>query len=98
MTEGDVDDQKKENRQEPNKPATVADLKDLGIQYWKMDAESFTYPVKSVPWDPKDAVDPVSFVSFGFWWHFSIYDEVVLMAKGDSLWGFMRNRGFYEIW
>lgn len=63
MTEGDVDDQKKENRQEPNKPATVADLKDLGIQYWKMDAENFTYPVKSVPWDPKDAVDPVSFFS-----------------------------------
>lgn len=58
MIEGDVEDQKAENRQEPNKPCPVEACKKLGIQYWKMDAENFTYPVKSVPWDPKDATDP----------------------------------------
>jgi hypothetical protein len=58
MAEGECEDQKKENRQEPNKPATVVDLKSLGISYWKMDADSFEYPVKAVPWDPMDAVDP----------------------------------------
>merc|ERR1712014_195240 len=30
----------------------------LGLNYWKMDAESHKYPVKSIPWDPKDATDP----------------------------------------
>mmetsp|Transcript_45789 Transcript_45789/g.132100 ORF Transcript_45789/g.132100 Transcript_45789/m.132100 type:complete len:223 (-) Transcript_45789:821-1489(-) len=58
MVEGDVEDQKKENRQEPNKAATVEDLRKMGIQYWKMDAEKYEYPIKAVPWDPKDAVDP----------------------------------------
>lgn len=58
MVNGECEDQKKENRQEPNKPATVADLKSLGISYWKMDADAYEYPVKAVPWDPKDAVDP----------------------------------------
>jgi len=58
MVEGEIEDQKKENRQEPNKPASVEDCKKLGIQYWKMDADKFSYPVKAVPWDPKDAVDP----------------------------------------
>jgi len=53
-----VEDQTKENRQEPNVPVAIADLKKLGIAYWKMDAESFEYPVKAVPWDPKDAMDP----------------------------------------
>jgi 1,2-dihydroxy-3-keto-5-methylthiopentene dioxygenase len=33
-------------------------LQCLHLSYWKMDAESFTYPIKSVPWNPKDAVDP----------------------------------------
>ena len=42
----------------PNVAFTAADMKKLGIAYWKMDAESFEYPVKAVPWDPKDAVDP----------------------------------------
>eukprot|EP00934_Nitzschia_sp_Nitz4_P008170 Nitzschia sp. Nitz4//scaffold76_size158648//128423//129339//NITZ4_002566-RA/size158648-augustus-gene-0.152-mRNA-1//-1//CDS//3329557905//8160//frame0 len=58
MTEGEIEDQKKENRQEPNKPVDVAACKSLGISYWKMDADAFKYPVKQVPWDPKDAVDP----------------------------------------
>lgn len=58
IVEGELDDQKKENRQEPNKPCTVETLKDLGIDYWKMDADSFEYPTKAVPWNPKDAVDP----------------------------------------
>ena len=58
MTEEECEDQKAENRQEPNKPATVADLKKLGIAYWKMDADAYDYPVKAVPWDPKDATDP----------------------------------------
>jgi 1,2-dihydroxy-3-keto-5-methylthiopentene dioxygenase len=54
----EVEDQCKENRLQPNVPATAEDLKKLGIAYWKMDAESFEYPVKAVPWDPKDAMDP----------------------------------------
>jgi 1,2-dihydroxy-3-keto-5-methylthiopentene dioxygenase len=58
MEEGETVDQKAPNRQEPNKAATVADLRKIGIQYWKMDAETYSYPVKAVPWDPKDAVDP----------------------------------------
>jgi 1,2-dihydroxy-3-keto-5-methylthiopentene dioxygenase len=58
IAEGEVEDQKKENRQDPNVPAPVDAIRKLGIQYWKMDAENYTYPVKSVPWDPKDATDP----------------------------------------
>lgn len=50
--------QKQENRLEPNKPATVELLKSLGIRYWNVPPEGWTYPVKSVPWDPKDALDP----------------------------------------
>lgn len=56
--EGEVEDQKKENRQEPNKPANVVALRKIGIQYWRMDAEKYSYPIKAVPWDPKDSVDP----------------------------------------
>ena len=58
MIEGDVEDQKKENRQEPNKPASVEACRKVGIQYWKMDAEKYEYPVKAVPWDPKESLDP----------------------------------------
>ena len=62
MSEDDDDeeckDQKAENRQSPNKAATVQDLRKLGISYWKMDADAYDYPVKAVPWDPKDAMDP----------------------------------------
>jgi 1,2-dihydroxy-3-keto-5-methylthiopentene dioxygenase len=46
------------NRLEPNVPVTPADMKDLGIAFWKLDAESYEYPVMAVPWDPKDATDP----------------------------------------
>jgi hypothetical protein len=58
MPEGEVEDQCKENRISPNVAYSAEDMKKLGIAYWKMDAESFEYPVKAVPWDPKDAVDP----------------------------------------
>ena len=58
MKDGTYEDQKERNRLSPNKPASVADLKELGIAYWKMDAENFSYPVKAIPWDPKDATDP----------------------------------------
>jgi hypothetical protein len=58
MPAGEVEDQCKENRMEPNVAFTAQDMKKLGIAYWKMDAESFEYPVKAVPWDPKDAMDP----------------------------------------
>ena len=27
--------------------------------YWKLDATAYTYPAISVPWDPKDSVDPI---------------------------------------
>jgi len=58
MVQGDIEDQKADNRLEPNVPISVAQLRDIGIAYWKMDAESYTYPIKAVPWDPKDAMDP----------------------------------------
>ena len=53
-----VEDQCKPNKLEPNVPVTAAQMKELGISYWKMDADAFEYPIKSVPWDPKDAMDP----------------------------------------
>jgi hypothetical protein len=41
-----VEDQKAPNRQEPNVTVSAADLKELGIAYWKMDADAFEYPIK----------------------------------------------------
>ena len=58
MEDGTYEDQKERNRLTPNKPASVEALKDLGIAYWKMDAEKYSYPAKAIPWDPKDATDP----------------------------------------
>jgi 1,2-dihydroxy-3-keto-5-methylthiopentene dioxygenase len=60
MAEGEVKDQKKECRQDPNKKVDVGAMRKLGIKYWKMDAEKYkdTYPLKAVPWNPEDAVDP----------------------------------------
>jgi 1,2-dihydroxy-3-keto-5-methylthiopentene dioxygenase len=54
----EVEDQKALNKLEPNVPVTPEQMRDLGIAFWKMDAETFTYPVKAIPWDPKDALDP----------------------------------------
>ena len=48
----------KAHKQEPNVPVSVESLRKLGINYWKLDANAYKYPVKAVPWDPKDAVDP----------------------------------------
>ena len=53
-----VKNQKCENRMSPNKVVSVKEMKELGLNYWKMDAETYKYPVKSIPWDPKDATDP----------------------------------------
>eukprot|EP00584_Thalassiosira_punctigera_P010557 CAMPEP_0172532156 /NCGR_PEP_ID=MMETSP1067-20121228/5310_1 /TAXON_ID=265564 ORGANISM="Thalassiosira punctigera, Strain Tpunct2005C2" /NCGR_SAMPLE_ID=MMETSP1067 /ASSEMBLY_ACC=CAM_ASM_000444 /LENGTH=232 /DNA_ID=CAMNT_0013316633 /DNA_START=29 /DNA_END=727 /DNA_ORIENTATION=- len=58
MPEGECEDQKALNKQDPNVPVTVEELKDIGICYWKLDAAAYEYPKISVPWDPKDAVDP----------------------------------------
>mmetsp|Transcript_13987 Transcript_13987/g.20993 ORF Transcript_13987/g.20993 Transcript_13987/m.20993 type:complete len:229 (-) Transcript_13987:152-838(-) len=58
MPDGDCENQKAKNMREPNVPVTVAELKDIGICYWKLDASAYDYPAISVPWDPKDAVDP----------------------------------------
>ncbi|KAL9189719.1 hypothetical protein ACHAXT_009394 [Thalassiosira profunda] len=58
MPDEDCADQKKLNQREPNVPVTVEQLQDLGICYWKLDAEAYDYPKLAVPWDPKDAVDP----------------------------------------
>eukprot|EP00980_Cylindrotheca_fusiformis_P015867 scaffold4637_cov128-Cylindrotheca_fusiformis.AAC.38 len=58
MMEGEIEDQKKENRQSPNVQVTPADMRKLGISYWKMDADAYEYPLKAVPWDPKEATDP----------------------------------------
>ena len=59
MCEDDeITDQKKENRRSPNTKVDAEGMRKLGIRYWKMDADAFEYPVKAVPWDPKDSVDP----------------------------------------
>lgn len=49
----EVEDQKALNKLEPNRAVTPAMMRELGIAFWKMDAETYKYPVKSVPWDPK---------------------------------------------
>lgn len=54
----DLTDQKAENRRSPNVPVNVAGLRAIGLSYWRMDAETYTYPIKSVPWNPKDSTDP----------------------------------------
>mmetsp|Transcript_63955 Transcript_63955/g.76895 ORF Transcript_63955/g.76895 Transcript_63955/m.76895 type:complete len:245 (-) Transcript_63955:786-1520(-) len=58
MPEGDCDNQKALNKKDPNEPANITALRKIGISYWKLNADAFKYPVKAVPWDPKDAVDP----------------------------------------
>lgn len=58
IIDDNVEDQKKPNKLEPNVPVTAAAMRDLGISFWKMDAEKYSYPVKAVPWNPKDSVDP----------------------------------------
>jgi 1,2-dihydroxy-3-keto-5-methylthiopentene dioxygenase len=58
--ESDPDfDQCQPNRCEPNIPVSAPDLRKIGIAYWKMDdVDKYDYPVKAVPYDPKDAMDP----------------------------------------
>jgi ARD/ARD' family len=47
------------NRCDPNLPVSAPDLRKIGIAYWKMDdVDKYDYPVKAVPYDPKDAMDP----------------------------------------
>eukprot|EP00586_Coscinodiscus_wailesii_P020758 CAMPEP_0172516780 /NCGR_PEP_ID=MMETSP1066-20121228/279053_1 /TAXON_ID=671091 /ORGANISM="Coscinodiscus wailesii, Strain CCMP2513" /LENGTH=181 /DNA_ID=CAMNT_0013298407 /DNA_START=45 /DNA_END=587 /DNA_ORIENTATION=- len=58
LPDGECKNQKALNKKEPNEPCQPASLRALGISYWKMDAESYTYPRLSVPWDPKDTCDP----------------------------------------
>ena len=53
-----VKDQCLPNQREPNVPVSAQAMRDLGIHYWKLDAEAYEYPIKAIPWDPKDAVDP----------------------------------------
>jgi len=53
-----VEDGRDDNRLEPNISVSVAELREIGLSYWKMDAENFSYPIKSVPWNPKDSLDP----------------------------------------
>jgi 1,2-dihydroxy-3-keto-5-methylthiopentene dioxygenase len=54
-----VEDPCEENRLGSSVAVTAHDLKKLGIAYWKMeDTDEFEYPIKAVPWDPKDATDP----------------------------------------
>jgi len=48
MEDGTYEDQKERNRLTPNKPASIQILKDLGIAYWKMDAETYSYPAKAI--------------------------------------------------
>jgi len=52
------EDQCAENRLEPNVPITPEQMAELGISYWKLDADAYTYPDVSIPWNPSDAKDP----------------------------------------
>jgi 1,2-dihydroxy-3-keto-5-methylthiopentene dioxygenase len=55
----EAEDQCKENRRSPNLPVTPDDMKKLGISYWRMpDVDKYEYPIKAIPYDPKDAADP----------------------------------------
>jgi len=58
VPDAEVANQKCENRLSPNQPVDVAAMRALGLCYWKMDADTYTYPVKSIPWDPNEADDP----------------------------------------
>mmetsp|Transcript_21540 Transcript_21540/g.28348 ORF Transcript_21540/g.28348 Transcript_21540/m.28348 type:complete len:244 (+) Transcript_21540:32-763(+) len=58
MPDGECENQKAENRKDPNEPVDAAAMRKIGIYYWKMDADAYAYPALAVPWDPKDAVDP----------------------------------------
>jgi len=58
VPDAEVFNQKSENRLSPNRPVDVAAMRALGLCYWKMDADTYTYPVKSIPWDPSEAADP----------------------------------------
>jgi len=58
MPDGACANQKALNKKTPNEPVTPETLREMGVYYWKMDAESFDYPKLAVPWDPKDSVDP----------------------------------------
>jgi len=51
-------DKKAENRMTPNVPVAPDMLRKIGLSYWKMDAEKYTYPIKSVPWNPNNSMDP----------------------------------------
>lgn len=53
-----VEDQKAMNQLNPPIPVTPAALREIGVCYWKMDANAYSYPKLAVPWDPKDAMDP----------------------------------------
>jgi len=54
-----VKNQCEENRREPNVKVSADGLKKLGLYYWKMeDTDKYEYPVKAVPWDPREATDP----------------------------------------
>jgi len=50
----EVEDQKAENRLEPNQPVSLSELKTLGILHWKLDPASYKYPVKAVPYDASE--------------------------------------------
>eukprot|EP00586_Coscinodiscus_wailesii_P022276 CAMPEP_0172505484 /NCGR_PEP_ID=MMETSP1066-20121228/186844_1 /TAXON_ID=671091 /ORGANISM="Coscinodiscus wailesii, Strain CCMP2513" /LENGTH=237 /DNA_ID=CAMNT_0013282101 /DNA_START=94 /DNA_END=807 /DNA_ORIENTATION=+ len=57
MPDGECEDQKELNRKDPNEPVDASAMRELGVCYWKMDANAYDYPKLAVPWDPKDAVD-----------------------------------------
>ena len=52
-------DQCKPNRCEPNVSVTAQELKEIGIEYWKMDdVDKYDYPNLAVPYDPQNIQDP----------------------------------------
>mmetsp|Transcript_24607 Transcript_24607/g.56790 ORF Transcript_24607/g.56790 Transcript_24607/m.56790 type:complete len:202 (-) Transcript_24607:82-687(-) len=49
-----VEDQKAENRLEPNEVVATEELKELGILHWELNPQAYEYPVKAVPYDASE--------------------------------------------
>lgn len=55
MADGEVADQRAENRCSPNQPVTVEDLRDLGVLHWRLDPKTMLLPGD----DGKSKVDQI---------------------------------------
>eukprot|EP00755_Sulcionema_specki_P019303 Sspe_Gene.69099::Locus_40726_Transcript_1_3_Confidence_0.500_Length_847::g.69099::m.69099/K08967/mtnD, mtnZ, ADI1; 1,2-dihydroxy-3-keto-5-methylthiopentene dioxygenase len=55
----DIEDQKAENRCEPNQPVSLDHLQALGVRSWHLPPAGYEYPAKAFPYEAeKDKADP----------------------------------------